>query len=162
MNRILALAASLEGVRVLGPVRPRCQVEVSRTDEFHLGLDAPVRASGDVGNSPGITLRGPKGEVQLRVVAGEPTADGMVPLTFSVQDTGIGIPADRLDAIFERFTQADSSTTRRFGGTGLGLAIIDRIMSWHQGTAHIEDATLGGARLVLRFPGGNAESDAAA
>lgn len=57
---------NIEGVRVLGPVRPACQVEVSRTDEFHLGLDAPVRASGDVRNSPGITLRGPKGEVQLR------------------------------------------------------------------------------------------------
>ncbi|PRP94468.1 Acetate kinase [Enhygromyxa salina] len=57
---------SIERVRVLGPVRPRCQVEISRTDEFHLGIDAPVRASGDVANSPGITLRGPKGAVQLR------------------------------------------------------------------------------------------------
>lgn len=57
---------SIEGVRVLGPVRSRCQVEISRTDEFHLGIDAPVRASGDVSNSPGITLRGPKGSLQLR------------------------------------------------------------------------------------------------
>ncbi|PRQ07685.1 acetate/propionate family kinase [Enhygromyxa salina] len=57
---------SIEGVRVLGPVRPACQVEISRTDEFHLGIDAPVRASGDVSNSPGITLRGPKGSLQLR------------------------------------------------------------------------------------------------
>jgi acetate kinase len=57
---------SIEGVRVLGPVRSRCQVEISRTDEFHLGLDAPVRASGDVANSPGITLRGPAGSLQLR------------------------------------------------------------------------------------------------
>lgn len=56
---------SIEGVRVLGPVRPKCQVEISRTDEFHLGLDAPVRASGDVTNSPGITLRGPAGSLQI-------------------------------------------------------------------------------------------------
>ncbi len=56
---------TIERVRVLGPVRSRCQVEISRTDEFHLGIDAPVRASGDVGNSPGITLRGPAGTVQL-------------------------------------------------------------------------------------------------
>jgi acetate kinase len=57
---------NIESVRVLGPVRPKCQVEISRTDEFHLGLDAPVRASGDVTNSPGITLRGPAGVLQLR------------------------------------------------------------------------------------------------
>lgn len=57
---------SIESVRVLGPVRSKCQVEISRTDEFHLGIDAPVRASGDVSNSPGITLRGPAGSLQLR------------------------------------------------------------------------------------------------
>lgn len=57
---------NIEAVRVLGPERPKCQVEISRTDEFHLGLDAPVRASGDVTNSPGITLRGPAGVLQLR------------------------------------------------------------------------------------------------
>lgn len=55
----------LEGVRVLGPERRACQVEISRTDEFHLGLDAPVRASGDVAKSPGVTLIGPAGELEL-------------------------------------------------------------------------------------------------
>ncbi len=52
---------NIERVRVLGPTRGKCQVEISRTDEFHLGLDAPVRRSGDVGNSPGITLEAPDG-----------------------------------------------------------------------------------------------------
>ncbi|MEM1347839.1 MAG: acetate/propionate family kinase [Myxococcota bacterium] len=52
---------SLERVRVLGPARSRDQVEISRTDEFHLGLDAPVRASGDVEHSPGCTLIGTQG-----------------------------------------------------------------------------------------------------
>ncbi|MCB9742659.1 MAG: acetate/propionate family kinase [Alphaproteobacteria bacterium] len=56
---------SIQGVRVLGPERSACQVEVSRTDEFFLGLDAPVRGSGDVKNSPGIKLVGPAGELTI-------------------------------------------------------------------------------------------------
>ncbi len=57
---------TLENVRILGPVRGICQVEVSRTDEFFLGIDAPVRASGKIENTPGITLEGPAGRVNLK------------------------------------------------------------------------------------------------
>ena len=57
---------SIKGVRVIGPVRPRVQVEISRTDEFTLGIDAPIRNSGDVKNSPGITLVGPKGTLNIK------------------------------------------------------------------------------------------------
>ena len=57
---------TIESVRVLGPARPESQVEVSRTDEFLLGIDAPVRASGDIANSPGIILEGPAGRVELK------------------------------------------------------------------------------------------------
>lgn len=57
---------TLSGVRVLGPARKANQVEISRTDEFFLGVDAPVRDSGDVKGSPGITLVGPKGQVTLK------------------------------------------------------------------------------------------------
>jgi acetate kinase len=55
----------IEGVRILGPLRSKCQVEVSRTDEFHLGVDAPVRQSGHVEGSAPITLEGPKGTLRL-------------------------------------------------------------------------------------------------
>lgn len=55
----------LEGVRILGPLRPACQVEISRTDEIHLGVDAPVRQSGDVKGSAPITLQGPHGTLHL-------------------------------------------------------------------------------------------------
>ena len=55
----------IEKVRVLGPTRRACQVEISRTDEFTLGVDAPVRPSGRVANSPGITLEGPAGTLTL-------------------------------------------------------------------------------------------------
>ena len=51
----------IDGVRILGPTRSKNQVEISRTDEFFLGMDAPVRASGDIENSPGITLVGTEG-----------------------------------------------------------------------------------------------------
>jgi acetate kinase len=57
---------SIERVRVLGPVRPEDQVEISRTDEFFLGIDAPVRASGDIANSPGIILEGPAGRAEIK------------------------------------------------------------------------------------------------
>lgn len=56
----------IDHVRVLGPTRPACQVEISRTDEFKLGVDAPVRPSGRIENSPGITLVGPAGTLTLR------------------------------------------------------------------------------------------------
>lgn len=55
----------LEHVRVLGPPRPADQVEISRTDEILLGLDAPLRVSGDLQGTPGITLEGPAGRVVL-------------------------------------------------------------------------------------------------
>ncbi len=57
---------TIKGVRVIGPTRPACQVEVSRTDEYTLGIDAPIRNSGDVRNSPSIKLVGPAGELTLK------------------------------------------------------------------------------------------------
>ena len=63
-------------------------------------------------------------------------------LDFAITDTGIGIPEDKLDHIFESFTQACSSTTRKFGGTGLGLAIIKKILE-HQGSEIHVKSTVG-------------------
>lgn len=56
----------LEHVRVLGPTRPADQVEISRTDEITLGIDAPVRLSGDLDSTPGVTIEGPNGSVTLK------------------------------------------------------------------------------------------------
>jgi acetate kinase len=55
----------IDRVRVLGPVRPQSQVEIARTEEFKLGIDAPVRLSGDLDGTPGILLEGPAGQVRL-------------------------------------------------------------------------------------------------
>jgi signal transduction histidine kinase/CheY-like chemotaxis protein len=68
------------------------------------------------------------GGVSLTVTA-EPDQGGGWRLDFTVTDTGIGIPADRMDRLFKSFSQVDSSTTRQFGGSGLGLVISQRLVS---------------------------------
>jgi len=66
--------------------------------------------------------------------------DGREGLTLSVRDSGIGIPADKMSTLFERFSQVDSSTTRKFGGTGLGLAICGELAQLMGGRVWVESA----------------------
>ncbi|HEY3168026.1 MAG TPA: ATP-binding protein, partial [Candidatus Binatia bacterium] len=80
------------------------------------------------------------GEValEIKVIDHHATKDCL--LQFSVRDTGIGIPADKSETVFEPFTQADSSTTRKYGGTGLGLAICKRLTALMGGRIWVESA----------------------
>ena len=112
-----------------------------------LGPDVPDQLVGDparlrqiiinlLGNAVKFTEGG---QVRL-VVERTPTMDGGTNLQFSVQDTGPGIPADKLDTIFDSFTQADSSTTRKYGGTGLGLAISKQLVRMMGGRIWVESS----------------------
>jgi len=105
----------------------------------------PVRLCGDVGrlrqvlvNLVGNALKFTEaGEVVVSVKL-DAQDDSAVRLLFSVRDTGIGIPEEKLEAIFHPFVQVDSSLTRRYGGTGLGLAITNRLVELLHGRLWVE------------------------
>lgn len=135
----------------------------------HLAPDAPQFVMGDptrlrqilinlLGNAIKFT---DQGEIILRVQQHDVSPEGL--LHFSVTDSGIGIPEDKLNTIFENFTQVDSSTTRKYGGTGLGLSICRRLAELMGG--HIwAESTLGAGctmHVTLRLPQASSEPPAA-
>lgn len=112
---------------------------------FQVAPDVPDELIGDVmrlrqvltnlvGNAIKFTA---EGEVVVRVAAEEASEKDVV-LHFTVSDTGIGIPKEKLGTIFEAFEQADTSTTRQFGGTGLGLTIVTRLVQAMGGRIWVE------------------------
>ncbi len=101
-----------------------------------------------------------EGEVVVTVTAddGRPTTEAPVDgrpwpvvLHFAVRDTGLGIPPDRMDRLFQSFSQVDNSTTRRYGGTGLGLAISQRLAELMGGRMWAESAGIPGQGSTFHF-----------
>src|SRR5215813_4650967 len=93
-----------------------------------------------------------QGEVKLRV---RKVADGRNWVDFAVSDTGIGMTPEQQAKLFEEFTQADSSTARRYGGTGLGLAITRKLARMMGGDVTVESAPGKGSVFSVRLPAGS-------
>jgi two-component system, sensor histidine kinase RpfC len=90
-----------------------------------------------------------QGAITIRLT-GEAVTPERVALRIEVEDTGIGIPEEAQERIFERFTQADESTTRRYGGTGLGLSIARQLTNLMGGTLEVSSTPGAGSCFVLR------------
>ncbi|MCB0805113.1 MAG: tetratricopeptide repeat protein [Bacteroidales bacterium] len=73
-------------------------------------------------------------------------------LEFRIIDTGIGIPPDKVDQVFENFTQADTDTTRKYGGTGLGLTICKKLVELHNGKIRVESEVNKGSTFIVEIP----------
>ena len=92
-----------------------------------------------------------QGKVQIRAW-GHPAGEGIFDVRFSVRDTGLGIPREQQAKIFEPFTQADSSTSRKHGGSGLGLAICHQIVALMKGRMQLKSQPGEGSTFYVELP----------
>ncbi|MGM3306407.1 MASE1 domain-containing protein [Anabaena sp. WFMT] len=114
--------------------------------EYSIQADIPNNILGDasrlrqillnlIGNAIKFTEQG---HILISVVGNKKQENGVLELIFSIEDTGIGIDSDRLNKLFQPFTQADASISRKYGGTGLGLAISKSLVALMGGTIWVE------------------------
>ncbi len=174
-SKIEAGAVEMERVQIdpVGIARDACSIVASTARER--GLKLNVLPSGDVPMIWGDATRvrqvllnllsnalkfTEQGSVTVRVRA-EPEGE-RTRVRIDVVDTGIGIPAEKLDTLFDSFTQADASTTRRYGGTGLGLTISRSLARLMEGDILIESAPGRGSSFTLSFLADAAPDEAAA
>ena len=169
-----ALAASLEGaLDLIAPAAAKKGIELA----YEVASDLPAAVAGDQGRLRQIVLNllsnavkfTESGEIVVSIrsapVAGaerKAGTDGRWEVSVDVRDTGIGIPADRIGRLFQSFTQADSTISRRFGGTGLGLAISRRLAEAMDGSLVAESSGVPGEgatfHLVVRLDAADASA----
>ncbi|MCK4664375.1 MAG: tetratricopeptide repeat protein [Bacteroidales bacterium] len=99
-----------------------------------------------IGNAIKFTNEG--GEISINISLSEENEDNVIVL-FKIFDTGIGIPKEKLENIFDSFTQARSDTTRKFGGTGLGLSIVKKLVELHNGKISVESKKNEGSVFIF-------------
>jgi two-component system, sensor histidine kinase and response regulator len=127
-SRVIAVQAHAKGIELTVSIDPTIP---------ELLMGDPGRLRQIITNLAGNAIKfTSQGEVNIDVQRVDATAQA-VQLKFEVRDTGIGIPADRIDSLFNAFTQVDASTTRRFGGTGLGLSIVRQLVNLMGGSVGV-------------------------
>jgi len=130
--------AEKSGITLAGEVPPELPLVMGELDHLREAVDNLI------GNALKFTPAG--GRVAVRLVENR----GDVVLT--VLDTGIGIPAEHHDRIFDRFYQIDGSIRRVYGGSGLGLALVKEIIESHRGTISVQSELGAGSTFTVRLP----------
>jgi PAS domain S-box-containing protein len=150
-----------EALDLFAPTAATKRLEIG----YHVEQDVPPWIVGDVTRLRQIIVNlvnnaikfTPSGSISIQVrripldAAVRPTPAGRMRLEITVQDTGIGIPPDRIDRLFKAFSQVDSSTTRKYGGTGLGLAICQRLCQLMYGDIRVESTLGKGSTFTIAF-----------
>jgi PAS domain S-box-containing protein len=134
----------------------------SKLLDFDINIDAdiPTKVMGDptrlsqvltnlISNAIKFTE---EGFVKLEVILLNEDSNGESNIQFNILDSGIGIPEDKIDIIFERFTQANTNTTRKYGGTGLGLSISKSLVELQSGTFHVKSKEGKGSNFGFTMP----------
>jgi len=127
---------SVQLVNAIAPDLPPAYADENRLQQIIYNL---------VGNAIKFTESGSI-EISAQVV------DKLEALAITVSDTGIGIPADKLDRIFESFEQGEGATEREYGGTGLGLAVTQKLVELHHGRIQVESIVGVGSRFSFTLP----------
>jgi PAS domain S-box-containing protein len=135
-------------VDLIGPIAQRKGLEVT----YGIEPGTPETAVSDASRLRQILLNllnnavkfTEEGEIAVHLSSSPGSDEGRIAFAASIRDTGIGIPADRIDELFQSFTQVDASTSRRFGGTGLGLAISRRLAELMGGTVWAKSSGVSG------------------
>jgi PAS domain S-box-containing protein len=150
-----------EALDLFAPTAAAKRLEIG----YHVEQDVPPWIVGDVTRLRQIIVNlvnnaikfTPTGSISIQVrripldATVRATPAGRMRLEITVQDTGIGIPPDRIDRLFKAFSQVDSSTTRKYGGTGLGLAICQRLCQLMYGDIRVESTLGKGSTFTIAF-----------
>ncbi|SLM31663.1 Sensor protein GacS [Desulfamplus magnetovallimortis] len=148
-NRIFDLQVTMDDINAIPAIQAKEKgIDFSST----IDTDVPLLLKGDparirqiLNNLTGNAIKFTEaGGVTINVSL-EKETDNLVTLKFTIDDTGIGIPEDKIDSLFEAFKQADASTTRQFGGTGLGLSISKMLVEMMNGKIGVESDELLGS-----------------
>ena len=150
------LRTTMEGVgEILAPRASEKELELV----VHVKENIPGAVRGDPGRLRQILINLGGNAIKFThdgevVISGESeqSNNGKTVVRFSVEDTGIGIPEDKLETIFETFRQADGSTTRKYGGTGLGLAISKQLVELMGGQIWVESKAGKGSTFYFTIP----------